>query len=92
MQSIYYVLEADKLVLSISVISKVFEICFLNVLTRLIVNDDLQFGCTIGKRGQNALLVTSTEMNNFNERDSNVFIARLDVLNAFDSVNHCYIC
>ena len=43
------VFEGYRPVSLISVISKVFEICLLNVLTRLIVTDDLQFGFTSWK-------------------------------------------
>ena len=82
------VFEGYRPVSLISVISKVFEICLLNVFTRLIVTEDLQFGFTSGKGCQKASLVMSTVLYYFNEKVINVYIAGLDVSKAFDSVNH----
>jgi Reverse transcriptase (RNA-dependent DNA polymerase) len=62
--------------------------CILTVLNQYIVKGDLQFGFTAGKGCQKALLVMSSVTEYFNERDSNVYVAGLDVSKAFDSVNH----
>ena len=83
------VFEVYRQVFLITVVSKVFEICLLNVLTRLIVTDDLQFMFTSGKGCPKALLVMSRLLlDYFNEKRSNAYIAGLDVSKAFDSVNH----
>ena len=71
-----------------SVLSQKFLKCLLNVLTHLIMTDDLQFGFINGKECQKAILVRSTVLYYFNENGSNVFIVWLDVSKAFDSVNH----
>ena len=71
-----------------SVLSQKFLKCLLNVLTHLIMTDDLQFGFINGKECQKAILVRSTVLYYFNENGSNVFIVLLDVSKAFDSVNH----
>ena len=81
-----FVFEGYRPVSLINVISKVFEI-LLNVLVRLIVTDDLQFGFISGKKCHKALLVVSTVLNCFNEKGSNVYIAKLHVAKAFDNVN-----
>ena len=74
------IFEGYRPVLLISVILKIFEICLLSVLTRLIVTDDLQFGFTSEKRCQKALLAMSTVLDYFNKMGSNVYIAGLDKL------------
>ena len=57
-------------------------------MSRIILNDDLQFGFTPAKGCQKALLLLSTVVNHFNERGSNVYCAGLVSSKVFDSVNH----
>ena len=82
------VFEGYRPVSLINVISKVLEMCLLNILNRFIINDELQFGLTPRKGCQKALLMFCTVIDYFNDRGSNVYVAGLDVAKAFDSFNY----
>ena len=72
----------------ICIVSRVFEMRLFESLSRIILNDDLQFGFTPGKGCSKALLRLSTVVDHFNERGNNVYCIGLDISKAFDSVNH----
>ena len=82
------VLEGCRPVSMINVISKIFELCLLNVLNRFIINNELQLGFTAGKSCQKAPLMFSTVIDCLNDRGCNVHVSGLDVAKAFDSVNY----
>ena len=60
----------------------------MNLLNRFIFNDELQLGFTAGKGYQKALLMFGSVIDYFNDRGSNINVAGLDVVKAFNSVNH----
>ena len=70
------------------VFSKLFELVLIYIFGYLIVSDDLQFDFQNKFGCPNALFVLRQVVNYFNERNSNVYIASLDVSKAFDRVNH----
>ena len=67
----------------ISITSKVFEMCLFERLSCTILNDDLQFGFTPGKRCQKALLLLSTVVDHFNERGRKILLCWVRYLKGF---------
>ena len=71
-----------------SVMAKVFITYLMLYLYHYIITDSLQFCFVLNKNCQKVLLMLSSIVAYFNQRQSDIFLAGLDSSMAFDSVNH----
>ena len=80
------VFEGYRSVALISVM--VFQTCLMHSLQYYIFADSLQFGFVLNKNYQMAVLMLNTDADYFNQGNSDIFLAILDISKAFDNVNH----
>lgn len=69
-------------------ISKLFELCLLELYGKYLTTSDLQFGFKKGTGCSHALFVTRSVIEYFCEHGSSVNLCALDMSKAFDKVNH----
>ena len=72
----------------IPVIAKLFELVVLDLCSEYLTTDDLQFGFKSNVGCPNAIFALRSTVDYFRERGSTVYMAALDICNAFDTVNH----
>ena len=70
------------------IISKVFESFLLELYSKFLPSDLLQFGFKKSLGCSNAIFILRQVIDYFNSRRSNVYIASLDASKAFDRINH----
>ena len=70
------------------IISKVFESFLLELYSKFLPSDHLQFGFKKSLGCSNAIFILRQVIDYFNSRRSNVYIASLDASKAFDRINH----
>ena len=70
------------------VISKVFENFLLEVYSKFLCTDDLQFGFKKNLGCSHAIFLLKQTVGFFNNNDSNVYLESLDASKAFDRLNH----
>jgi exonuclease III len=71
-----------------SVLSKLFEICILNLYGDYLKSDELQFGFKKKTGCSDAIAAASSAINHFVDRGSTISACLLDLSKAFDKVNH----
>ena len=69
------------------VISKLFEMCLLNILKDKLQSSHLQFGFKKNSSCSNAIVTLRSVLNYYNSNGSTVSICALDISKAFDRVN-----
>ena len=77
-----------RLVTSVNVLAKVFEYCLLEKLSCYSKLHDLQFGFTAGGGCEKAVFVLKSVVEYFVKHVSSVYLAALDILKAYDRVDH----
>ena len=72
----------------VTIFSKAFESCLLELLQRIVLSEELQFGFTAGKGCQKALMLLNCISEHFNKGGSVFYATALDTSKAFDKVSH----
>jgi hypothetical protein len=70
------------------IISKVFEICLLQLFKPFLLSSDLQFGFKANNGCMDAILTARTIVSYYTDRQSTVTMCALDLSKAFDKLNH----
>ena len=78
-------------VTSINVLVKIFEYCLLSKVENYFVTHDLQFGFTVGGGCGNAIFILRSVVEYFAEHGNSIYMSVLDILKAYDRVNHCLL-
>jgi hypothetical protein len=70
-------------------LSKVFEICMLNVCEQYLKSSQLQFGFKAGSGCRDAILCARTTIKYLNDRGNTATVAALDISKSYDKVDNC---
>ena len=84
-----YIVELSEITLS-STIAKLFEMCLVELVQEFLITSDLQFGFEKKLGCSQAINTMQSVINYYTARGSTVNVCVLDIVKAFDKVNHLY--